>query len=86
MSRLWPHKRWVIGLLAVAFAFFAVASIGCQEQLVGCDDPCGCTLFATYIEVDPGAFFLDVSDECGLIETIGPFATLLEAEEAFELY
>ena len=62
-------------------------------NFLGCVDPCGCTLFAEYLDIteitDAGTtngFVVDITDGCGLLASLGPFDTLLEAEEAFELF
>jgi hypothetical protein len=82
------HMRggWrVAGILMLMLAVVSVMTAGCVEQYVGCDDACGCVLLAEYFDSN-SEFFVNVSDECGPIVTLGPFPTSEQAEEAFELF
>lgn len=79
-----PGRR-AASVLVVVAALISTTMVGCTEEFVGCDDPCGCVLLASYVESET-EFMVDVSDECGLITSLGPFPTLEEAEEAFELF
>jgi hypothetical protein len=85
MSKDMCSGRRLAGVLVVLLAFMGMTVVGCTEEFVGCEDDCGCVLLASYVDSD-GDFFVDVFDDCGPIVTLGPFDTLEEAEEAFELF
>ena len=85
MSKRVCLPRGVVGLLAVGLVVAGTMMAGCNEEFVGCVDPCGCVLAAAY-QGEAETFYVEISNDCGLITTLGPFDTLGEAEEAFELF